>query len=155
MHWADVIAKDVVENCDHPLIATGISPTGILHVGSLREAITGESIRSAVEAMGKEVRLIYLIDDFDPLKEGSLHVELFGRGFAWLDTGNCDSLLEASNFVATIQNRQGFYVSCIEEIAWRNGWISGAQLHALGERLSKTAYGRYLMELVTNEIEKR
>ena len=89
------------------------------------------------------------------LKEGSLHVELFGRGFAWLDTGNCDSLLEASNFVATIQNRQGFYVSCIEEIAWRNGWISGAQLHALGERLSKTAYGRYLMELVTNEIEKQ
>ena len=89
------------------------------------------------------------------LKEGSLHVELFGRGFAWLDTGNCDSLLEASNFVATIQNRQGFYVSCIEEIAWRNGWISGEQLHALGERLSKTAYGRYLMELVTNEIEKR
>ena len=89
------------------------------------------------------------------LKEESLHVELFGRGFAWLDTGNCDSLLEASNFVATIQNRQGFYVSCIEEIAWRNGWISGEQLHALGERLSKTAYGRYLMELVTNEIEKR
>ena len=89
------------------------------------------------------------------LKEGSLHVELFGRGFAWLDTGNCDSLLEASNFVATIQNRQGFYVSCIEEIAWRNGWISGEQLHALGERLSKTAYGRYLMELVTNEIEKQ
>ncbi len=83
------------------------------------------------------------------LKEGSLHVELFGRGFAWLDTGNCDSLLEASNFVATIQNRQGFYVSCIEEIAWRNGWISGEQLHALGERISKTAYGRYLMELVT------
>ena len=58
MHWADVIAKDVVENCDHPLIATGISPTGILHVGSLREAITGESVRSAVEAAGKEVKLI-------------------------------------------------------------------------------------------------
>ena len=53
------------------------------------------------------------------LDEGTLQVELFGRGFAWLDTGNCDSLLEASNFVATIQNRQGFYVSCIEEIAWR------------------------------------
>ena len=81
------------------------------------------------------------------LQEGNLHVELFGRGFAWLDTGNCDSLLEASNFVATIQNRQGFYVSCIEEIAWRNGWIDTSRLHALGERLSKTAYGRYLMEL--------
>ena len=81
------------------------------------------------------------------LREGSLHVELFGRGFAWLDTGNCDSLLEASNFVATIQNRQGFYVSCIEEIAWRNGWISTQQLHSLGERHAQTAYGRYLIGL--------
>ena len=82
------------------------------------------------------------------LQEGKLHVELFGRGFAWLDTGNCDSLLDASNFVATIQSRQGFYVSCIEEIAWRNGWIDDARLHALGKRLEKTAYGQYLMELV-------
>lgn len=81
------------------------------------------------------------------LEEGTLKVELFGRGFAWLDTGNCDSLLEASNFVATIQNRQGFYVSCIEEIAWRNKWIDGQQLHALGKNLEKTAYGQYLMEL--------
>jgi dTDP-glucose pyrophosphorylase len=64
-------------------------------------------------------------------------VELFGRGFAWLDTGNCDSLLEASNFVATIQNRQGFYVSCIEEIAWRNGWISTEQLHKVGKPVIK------------------
>lgn len=82
------------------------------------------------------------------LEEGTLKVELFGRGFAWLDTGNCDSLLEASNFVATIQNRQGFYVSCIEEIAWRNKWIDDQQLHALGKNLEKTAYGQYLMELV-------
>jgi len=56
-------------------------------------------------------------------------------------------LLEASNFVATIQNRQGFYVSCIEEIAWRNGWISSAQLKALGEKLEKTEYGKYLIDL--------
>ena len=81
------------------------------------------------------------------LEEGTLRVELFGRGFAWLDTGNCDSLLEASNFVATIQNRQGFRVSCIEEIAWRKGWIDLDQLHHLGEQLGKTEYGRYLMEL--------
>ncbi|MDP4277529.1 MAG: glucose-1-phosphate thymidylyltransferase RfbA [Bacteroidota bacterium] len=81
------------------------------------------------------------------LEEGTLTVELFGRGFAWLDTGNCDSLLEASNFVATIQNRQGFYVSCIEEIAWRNGWIDEVQLTALGKRLEKTAYGQYLLSL--------
>lgn len=81
------------------------------------------------------------------LEEGSLQVELFGRGFAWLDTGNCDSLLEASNFVATIQNRQGFYVSCIEEIAWRNGWITTGQLRLLGEKLDKTEYGKYLLDL--------
>ena len=81
------------------------------------------------------------------LEEGTLKVELFGRGFAWLDTGNCDSLLEASNFVATIQNRQGFRVSCIEEIAWRKGWIDVDQLHRLGEQLGKTEYGKYLMEL--------
>ena len=77
------------------------------------------------------------------LAEGTLNVKLFGRGFAWLDTGNCDSLLEASNFIATIQNRQGFYVSCIEEIAWRNGWISTEKVVALGKEM-KTAYGRYL-----------
>ena len=81
------------------------------------------------------------------LEEQSLKVELFGRGFAWLDTGNADSMLEASNFVETIQKRQGFYISCIEEIAWRNGWISTAQLRSLGENLSKTEYGAYLLEL--------
>jgi glucose-1-phosphate thymidylyltransferase len=81
------------------------------------------------------------------LEEGTLRVELFGRGFAWLDTGNCDSLLEASNFVATIQNRQGFYVSCIEEIAWRNQWITSEQLLKLGQKLDKTEYGKYLAEL--------
>ena len=81
------------------------------------------------------------------LEEGSLKVETFGRGFTWLDTGNCDSLLDASNFVATIQNRQGFYIACIEEIAWRNGWISDSDLNALGRKLDKTEYGRYILEL--------
>ena len=81
------------------------------------------------------------------LEEGSLNVKLFSRGFAWLDTGNCDSLIEAGNFIATIQNRQGFYVSCIEEIAWRNGWIDSDQLRVLGEEMGKTAYGQYLIRL--------
>ena len=85
------------------------------------------------------------------LQEGSLKVKLFSRGFAWLDTGNCDSLLEAGNFIATIQNRQGFYVSCIEEIAWRNGWISTEQLDALGKEM-KTAYGRYLQQLAQSQF---
>lgn len=91
----------------------------------------------------------YEITDLNKLylDEGTLKVEVFGRGFAWLDTGNSDSLLDASNFVATIQNRQGMYVSCIEEIAWRNGWIDTQQLKDLGEQLSKTAYGQYLIDL--------
>lgn len=84
------------------------------------------------------------------LQEGSLKVKLFSRGFAWLDTGNCDSLLEAGNFIATIQNRQGFYVSCIEEIAWRNGWISTEQMEELGKGI-KTAYGQYLQQLAQSQ----
>ena len=87
------------------------------------------------------------------LQEGTLKVELFGRGFAWLDTGNCDSLLEASNFVETIQNRQGFYVACIEEIAWRNGWISDQQLLNLGNSLKQTKYGQYIISLVNNNFD--
>ena len=92
----------------------------------------------------------YEITDLNKLylNEGTLKVKLFSRGFAWLDTGNCDSLLDAGNFIATIQNRQGFYVSCIEEIAWRNGWISTEQLAALGKEM-KTNYGRYLERLAT------
>jgi len=82
------------------------------------------------------------------LEEGTLQVETFGRGFTWLDTGNCNSLLDASNFVATIQNRQGFYVSCIEEIAWRNGWIDDEKLRELGKNLDKTEYGQYLLNLI-------
>ena len=82
------------------------------------------------------------------LEEGSLKVKLFGRGFAWLDTGNSDALLDASNFVATIQNRQGMYVACIEEIAWRNGWIDNQQLRKLGKALEKTIYGQYILNLV-------
>lgn len=92
----------------------------------------------------------YEITDLNKLylNEGSLRVQLFGRGFAWLDTGNCDSLLEASNYVETIQNRQGFYISCIEEIAWRNKWISDKELKELGEKLGKTAYGQYILSLL-------
>jgi glucose-1-phosphate thymidylyltransferase len=82
------------------------------------------------------------------LDERKLKVEIFGRGFAWLDTGNCDSLLDASNFVATIQKRQGFYISCIEEIAWRKGWIDNSRLEKLGEALEKTDYGKYILSLI-------
>lgn len=92
----------------------------------------------------------YEITDLNKLylNEGKLHVELFGRGFAWLDTGNCDSLLEASNFVETIQKRQGYYIACIEEIAWRNKWISDDELEILGKKLEKTQYGQYILSLL-------
>ena len=82
------------------------------------------------------------------LKMGKLRVELFGRGMAWLDTGTHDSLLEASNFVETIQKRQGFYISCIEEIAFRKGFIDHHGLLSLAEPLKKTEYGKYIISLL-------
>ncbi|MGC8804279.1 MAG: glucose-1-phosphate thymidylyltransferase RfbA, partial [Bacteroidales bacterium] len=81
------------------------------------------------------------------LEEGTLRVEIMGRGFAWLDTGNADSMLEAASFVETIQKRQGLYIACIEEIAWRNGWISTEQLQRLGQAMAKTEYGKYILSL--------
>lgn len=82
------------------------------------------------------------------LEEGTLHVELFGRGHAWLDTGTHQSLLEASNYIGTIEARQGLRVCCPEEIAWRNGWIDAGQLESLAGPLAKNGYGRYLLELL-------
>ena len=82
------------------------------------------------------------------LKQGNLHVELMGRGYAWLDTGTHDSLLEASSFIATLQKRQGLQVACPEEIAFTSKWISAEQLLELAEPLSKSYYGQYLKKLV-------
>lgn len=112
------------------------------------------TVVSKAKSLKPSKRGEYEITDLNNLylQEKTLKVEIFGRGFAWLDTGNCDSLLEASNFVATVQNRQGFYVSCIEEIAWRQGWIDNDQLKALGKKLEKTEYGQYLIEL--SELKK-
>ena len=111
-----------------------------------------ETVCDKAAGLKPSARGEYEITDLNKLylAEGSLKVKLFSRGFAWLDTGNCDSLLDAGNFIATIQNRQGFYVSCIEEIAWRNGWISTEQLAALGKEM-KTNYGRYLERLATTK----
>jgi glucose-1-phosphate thymidylyltransferase len=81
------------------------------------------------------------------LRRGTLRVETLGRGFAWLDTGNHDSLLDAADFVAAFQKRQGLYISCIEEIAYKRGFITKEQLLALAEPLMKTAYGQYLTEV--------
>lgn len=81
------------------------------------------------------------------LKRGNLHVETLGRGFAWLDTGNHDMLLAAADFVAAFQKRQGLYISCIEEIAYKRGFITKEQLVELAQPLLKTDYGKYLMEI--------
>ena len=89
------------------------------------------------------------------LEEGNLDVVLLGRGLAWLDTGTPRGLLQASDFVSIVQERQGLYIACIEEIAWRNGWISDEQLRSLVENLKKTDYGKYLLNLLAFGDKKR
>ncbi|HML05043.1 MAG TPA: glucose-1-phosphate thymidylyltransferase RfbA [Methanobacterium sp.] len=85
------------------------------------------------------------------LKKKQLKVELLGRGMAWLDTGTHIGLLEASNFVEAIQKRQGFYIACLEEIAFNNGWINEEKVLKLAQSLEKTEYGKYLIDLINND----
>ncbi|MCB1996274.1 MAG: glucose-1-phosphate thymidylyltransferase, partial [Rhodoferax sp.] len=82
------------------------------------------------------------------LRQGQLSVEIMGRGYAWLDTGTHDSLMEAGQFIATLENRQGLKVACPEEIAYRAGWIDAAQLEKLAAPMRKNGYGQYLMKLL-------
>jgi len=86
------------------------------------------------------------------LERGALTVQTMGRGYAWLDTGTHDSMLEASQFIATVENRQGLKVAAPEEIAWRSGWIADAQLQALARPLAKTGYGAYLLRLLQDKV---
>ena len=85
------------------------------------------------------------------LRRGKLNVTLMGRGMAWLDTGSPKGMLKAAEFVQTVQDMQGFYVSCIEEVAWRQGFIDSARLRSLGEAMPNTDYGRYLISLAEEE----
>ena len=82
------------------------------------------------------------------LRQGELNVTLFGRGIAWLDTGTPEGMLKASEYVEAVQSRQGFYISCIEEIAWRRGFIDSRQLYRLGQETGSTDYGKYILSLV-------
>jgi len=85
------------------------------------------------------------------LKRGNLRIELLGRGFAWLDTGTHESLLEACNFIETIEKRQGLKVACIEEVAYRMGYISEDQVRRLAEPLQKSGYGQYLIQMINEK----
>ena len=80
-------------------------------------------------------------------------MQIMQRGYAWLDTGTHDSLLEASQFIATLERRQGLKVSCVEEIAWRNGFIDDAQLEKLAQPLAKNGYGQYLQRLLKEGVQ--
>lgn len=95
-----------------------------------------------------ELEITSILEEY--MKKGELTVELMGRGLAWLDTGTHESLLEASNFVEAIQKRQGLYIACIEEIAYRKGYITKQQLIKLAEPLMKTDYGKYLLDIAEN-----
>ena len=86
------------------------------------------------------------------LDDGKLKVELMGRGMAWLDTGTCDSLNDAGGYIRTLEHRQGLKVGCPEEVAWRQGWISGEQLESLAQPLKKSGYGTYLLQLLEESI---
>ena len=85
------------------------------------------------------------------LRAGQLNVEIMGRGYAWLDTGTHDSLMEAGQFIATLEKRQGLKVACPEEVAFRSGWINAAQLEVLAQPLAKNGYGQYLLRLVNEK----
>ena len=87
------------------------------------------------------------------MERGDLNVELLGRGFAWLDTGTHESLLEAAMFVETIEKRQGYKIACLEEIAWNNGWLSNEQVMQTAKALSKNSYGQYLADLIKSETK--
>ena len=106
----------------------------------------GVSIAANVKPSARgEIEITSINNEY--LRRGDLRVETLGRGFAWLDTGNHDSLLDAADFVAAFQKRQGLYISCIEEIAYKRGFISKEQLLKLAEPLMKTNYGQYMIEV--------
>jgi glucose-1-phosphate thymidylyltransferase len=86
------------------------------------------------------------------LKQGQLNVEIMGRGYAWLDTGTHDSLLEAGQYIATLEKRQGLKVACLEEIAYRQGWIDAGQLERIAQPMLKNGYGQYLMKVLAEQV---
>lgn len=112
------------------------------------DGTASERARQVKPSMRGEVEIVTLLEMY--LREGSLDVQRMGRGYAWLDTGTHGSLLDAGNFVRTLQARQGLQTGCPEEIAYQKGWILAADLEALGKKLAKNSYGNYLLSLLQN-----
>jgi glucose-1-phosphate thymidylyltransferase len=110
------------------------------------DATVVERARQVVPSERGELEITDLNRQY--LHDGLLRVELMGRGMAWLDTGTCDSLQEASSYIRTLEHRQGLKVGCPEEVAWRQGWISDGELEALANPLRKSGYGSYLLQLL-------
>jgi len=107
-----------------------------------------KKVKSTVQ-VGTEITAI----NNEYLKQGNIEVKILGRGMAWLDTGTPDGMLKASIYVEVIQSRQGFYVSCLEEIAWRRGFINDNQLLEIGEKFKMTEYGKYIISLLSTKKE--
>ena len=138
---------------DNIFFGQGFSPK-LRHVAARTEGATVFGYDSKVVEYAKQVKPsergeleITSINQMY-LEAGNLTVELLGRGFAWLDTGTHDSLIEASTFVQTVEKRQGFKIACLEEIAWRNGWLDDEGVKRAASSLAKTGYGQYLLELL-------
>src|SRR5690606_26395294 len=124
-------------------------------------AVTGlyfypEDVAELAHSLQPSVRGELEITDLNRLylRSGRLKVELLGRGMAWLDTGTHESLLQASNFVETLESRQGTKIACVEEIAFRQGWIDAATLEQLAAPIAGSAYGKYLIELLSEELAR-
>ena len=122
-------------------------------------AVTGlyfydERVVELARGLAPSARGEYEITDLNRLylEQGQLNVEIMGRGYAWLDTGTHDSLLDAGQFIATLERRQGLKIACPEEIAWRSGWIDDAQLQRLAQPLAKNGYGQYLTRLLKEKV---
>ena len=137
-------ATDIVEKPAHP--PSDVAVTGLYFYDQHAPAYAN--------ALRPSARGEYEITDLNRryLQQGDLHVEELGRGFAWLDTGTHGSLLQASTFVETVEQRQGLNVGAPEEVAWRQGWIDDAQLRSLAEPLANTGYGRSLLRLLVPRV---